>query len=74
MDGACSTFGEDENYAYTFSRKIWREETIWDMRRLEDNIQKYLQYLDWIHLAQDKMQLRALVNTMHTSRSQVSSP
>jgi hypothetical protein len=71
MDGACSTHGDDTRNAYKLlvgkpegKRLCGRPQ-----RRCEDDIRMDLreiksEVVDWMHMAQDRGQWRALVNTV----------
>jgi hypothetical protein len=70
MGMACSTLGRDENFIQCFCKKSegkrplrrprrrWEDNIIMDLREIG------LEGMSWIHLAQDRDQLRALVNTV----------
>jgi len=60
MGGACSMNGNDKKCTENYGRKTWREEATWETQA-EDNIKTDV---DWIHMAQDRPQWRALVNTV----------
>jgi hypothetical protein len=74
MGGACSTHGRDEKCIQYFGWKTWREETTGRlMRTCETNIRMDLREtgwkgVDWVRLAQDRDQWRALLNTVMNLR------
>jgi hypothetical protein len=74
MGGACSTNGEKRNAYRILVRKPERKKPLGiPRRRWEDNIRKDLREIgwggiDWIDLAQDRDQWRALVNTVMNLR------
>jgi hypothetical protein len=69
MGGACNTYERDEKCMQNFGWKTCREVTTQKTRRkCEDNIRTDgseigWEGVDWIHLAQESDQWRALVNT-----------
>jgi hypothetical protein len=75
MGGACSMGGKNCKYIQNFSRKTWRKKRplVRPRSRWEGNIKMYLKEIryedvDWIHLAQDRDQCRALGNTVMNLR------
>jgi hypothetical protein len=68
------TDGRDEKYIQNFGRETWREQIIQIPRRMwEDNIKMDLREIswesvDWMHMAQDRDQWRAVVNTVMNLR------
>jgi hypothetical protein len=70
MGRACSTNGEKRN---TYRILVGKLEGKRQRRRYVDNIEKDLRYIgwgamDWIDLAEDRDQRRALVNTVMNLR------
>jgi hypothetical protein len=74
MGGACSAHGTDEEYVQVLVRKPEGKRLQERPRRKwECNIKMYLRDIawsgmDWIYLAQDKDQWRAVVNTVMNIR------
>jgi hypothetical protein len=70
MGGACSTYGRNDKLIQNFGGKTRREEiTRRPGLRWKDNIRTHLgeigwEFVDWRHLAQNRDQWRALVNTV----------
>jgi hypothetical protein len=76
MGGACSTLERDEKYIQNFGLKYEGKRSRGRHRhRWEDNVRIDLRKVewedvDWIHPAQGRDQLRALVNTIMNLRIQ----
>jgi hypothetical protein len=74
MGGTCSTIGREKICVKKFGPKTLRQEPLVRPRhRWEDNIRMDLgeigwEVVDWIHLAQDRDQWRAVVNTVMNLR------
>jgi hypothetical protein len=74
MGRACSTNGAERNaYKILVGKPEGKRPLVRPRRRWVDNIKMYLREIgwgsmDWIHLAQDKDQWRALVNTVMNLR------
>jgi len=61
-------------FIQSFGRKTWRERPLGRPRRRRENNRMDLmetrwEGVDWIHLAQDRVQWRALVNTVMDLRA-----
>jgi ribosome biogenesis protein Nip4 len=74
MGGTCSAHGGDVKCIRNFGSSLQGKRPLRRPKsRWEDNIKKNLREIgfegvDWIHLAQDRNQWRALVNTVMNSR------
>jgi hypothetical protein len=63
MGEECSTHERDEKYVQSFGRKTWKthsEDLRVDERLLKWMLKNSVRYIDWINLAPDRDQWRAL--------------
>jgi hypothetical protein len=69
MNEACSTYGRQEKCTLSFCTKTSKKEPlVRPRRRWEDIKETSLVGKDWIHMAQDTNQCRALVNMVMNLR------
>jgi hypothetical protein len=64
MGGACSTNGKDEKCISEGKRPLGRSSRRWETNIRMNLREIWWEGVDWIHLAQNREQLRALVKTV----------